>query len=67
MYTVASTAGLAKIPEPRFQRKKKNDPQTEDFFLDLAAVQCCFRMGKVFLNVLASARVRLVKNKVCVH
>lgn len=47
--------------------KENNDPKTKDFSLDLVATQCGFGMEKVFLNVLASAKVCLVKNKVCVH
>lgn len=43
---------------------ENSDPKNKGF---LPGPGCSFGMGKVFLNVLASARVCLVKNKVCVH
>ena len=43
---------------------ENSDPQNRGF---IPGPGCSFGMRKVFLNVLASARVCLVKNKVCVH
>lgn len=62
-----SATPLGNTPPQGPGLKENGDPKTKDFSLDLVAIQYCFGTGKVFLNVLASAKVCLVKNKVCVH